>query len=70
MNLSTILVGLAVVGAVAAIAVKSYRNKKAGKHSCSCGGSCGSCNACHSQSNKTLIQKSDSDLNALANEKE
>ena len=47
MNLPTILtISILAVAVVAVIAVW-IRNKKQGKHSCSCGGGCGSCNICH-----------------------
>ena len=48
MNLPTILVGLVVFGAFAAVIVRAVRNKKAGKSGCSCG--CGGCpgkDLCH-----------------------
>ena len=51
MNLPTIIVA-AVVAAVFAIVITGIRNKKKGKHSCSCGGSCGACGmngSCHNK---------------------
>ncbi|MCI8475019.1 MAG: FeoB-associated Cys-rich membrane protein [Oscillospiraceae bacterium] len=40
-NLSTILVGLVVFGAFAAVIIRAIQNKKNGKGGCSCG--CDSC---------------------------
>ena len=35
------------------IVITGIRNKKKGKHSCSCGGSCSSCGmGCHGQNNE------------------
>ena len=42
-NLGTIIVALAVFGIIAAIVIKMLRDKKAGKHGCSCGCGCESC---------------------------
>lgn len=42
-SLPTIIVALIVFGAVGAILFRGYKNHKAGKHSCSCGGACGGC---------------------------
>ena len=42
-NLPTILAGLLVAAVFAAIVAKGIYNRRRGKHSCSCGGSCGSC---------------------------
>ncbi len=47
-NLATLLVGLVVFGAFAAVILRALRNKKAGKSGCSCG--CESCpghDLCH-----------------------
>lgn len=52
MNWPTIIVAALVVAAVLAIVICGIRNKKKGKHSCSCGGSCGGCamsDTCHSK---------------------
>ncbi len=49
-NLGSILVGLVVLCAVAAVVFKLARDKKRGKGSCSCGDGCGSCacsGTCH-----------------------
>ena len=49
MNLPTILVLCAVIALVALVIFKMIRDKKQGKHSCSCG--CGGCpfsDTCHS----------------------
>ena len=43
MNWPTIIIALIVAGVFAAIVIAQIRNKKNGKSSCSCGGSCGSC---------------------------
>ncbi|MDD4850025.1 MAG: FeoB-associated Cys-rich membrane protein [Gemmiger sp.] len=51
-NLATIVVALVVFGAFVAVIVKMYRDHKAGKGGCSCGGSCGSCpngGSCHTK---------------------
>ena len=51
MNLPTIIVATIVAILFLAIVVKGIQNKKNGKSSCSCGGSCGSCGmsgTCHS----------------------
>ena len=48
-NLGTLVIGLVLLGFVAAIIVSVRRQKKKGKHP-SCGGNCGSCpmgGACH-----------------------
>lgn len=44
-NIGTIVVGLIVLGAVAAILRSMWRDKKAGK--LSCGGDCAKCGGCH-----------------------
>lgn len=47
-NLATVLVGLVVFGAFAAVIVRAIRNKKAGRSGCSCG--CDQCpghDLCH-----------------------
>ena len=46
MNAPTIIVLCILAVAGAAIIAVGLRNKKRGKHLCSCGGGCGSCNAC------------------------
>ncbi|MCI8651641.1 MAG: FeoB-associated Cys-rich membrane protein [Oscillospiraceae bacterium] len=47
-NLSTILVGLVVFGAFAAVIIRAIQNKKNGKGGCSCGcGDCPSKGLCH-----------------------
>lgn len=54
-NGSTIIVGLAVLLVVSLIVRNIYKNKKAGKTSCSCGDGCGSCASsgmCHPQQDK------------------
>lgn len=43
-NWGTLLVGAVVLAAVLAIVFKMVKDKKAGKHSCSCG--CGGCSGC------------------------
>lgn len=47
MNLATILFATLVAVVFIAIIAGAIRNKKAGKSSCSCGGSCGSCGHCN-----------------------
>lgn len=39
----TVAIALLIGGAFAAVVVKMIIDKKKGKHSCSCGGSCGAC---------------------------
>lgn len=43
----TIIVSAIIVAILSAIIAVGIRNRKKGKSSCSCGGSCGSCGACH-----------------------
>jgi hypothetical protein len=44
----TILIAAVVAAAFTAVVVRGVINKKSGKHSCSCGGSCGTCGMnCH-----------------------
>ncbi len=45
-NLGTILITVALAAIVAGIVYSMIKNKKEGKSSCSCGGSCAHCNAC------------------------
>ncbi|MDE7397979.1 MAG: FeoB-associated Cys-rich membrane protein [Oscillospiraceae bacterium] len=45
----SIIVGSIVLAIVALIIVKGVRDKRAGKHSCSCGGDCASCGCCKSK---------------------
>ena len=48
--LPTILISLAIAAACAAIVARGIHNRRHGKSSCSCGGSCGSCGCsgvCH-----------------------
>lgn len=55
MNIPTFLVASLVAFIFIAIIVTGIRNKKKGKSSCSCGGSCGACpmsEKCHSDSKK------------------
>ncbi len=55
MNLPTIIVLSIVVLVFLAIVIKQIRDKKAGKCSCSCGGSCGGCafsGTCHANTEK------------------
>lgn len=50
MNWPTIIVAALVAAAVLAIVIRGIYNRKKGKHSCSCGGSCGGCamsGTCH-----------------------
>lgn len=52
-NLATVLVGLVVFGAFAAVIVRAIRNKKAGRSGCSCG--CDQCpghDLCHPEKPK------------------
>lgn len=52
-NLSTILVGLVVFGAFAAVVIRGIYNRKHGKSGCSCG--CGNCpgqDLCHPKEEK------------------
>lgn len=46
MNFPTIIIGSIIAIIFALIIIKSIRNKKQGKNSCSCGGNCGACGAC------------------------
>ena len=51
-NLSTIIIGLIILAAVAGIVVKMIRDKKKGKTSCSCGCGCENCPSagiCHEE---------------------
>lgn len=45
-NLATIIVAVLVFGTVGLAVYKMIRDKREGKHSCSCGGSCGGCSGC------------------------
>ncbi len=48
--LSTILISFAIFAVCAAITYRGVQNRRHGKSSCSCGGSCGSCGCsgmCH-----------------------
>ena len=47
MNAPTIIILSLIAIAFIAVVAVGIRNKKMGKHSCSCGGGCGSCTACH-----------------------
>ena len=54
LNLPTIIITALIAVIFLAIVITEIRNRKKGKHSCSCGGSCGSCGmdcSCHSTSN-------------------
>ena len=42
-NLSTIIIGLIVLGVVIGIVVKMIKDKKNGKNSCNCGCGCENC---------------------------
>lgn len=42
-NLSTIIIGLAILGAVVGIVVKMIKDKKKGKSACNCGCGCENC---------------------------
>lgn len=46
-NLPTLAVGAVVFGGVALACAKLYRDHKAGKGGCSCGGDCSKCKSCH-----------------------
>ncbi len=47
--LSTLIISLLILAACVAVTYRGVKNRRQGKHSCSCGGSCGSCGgACHS----------------------
>ena len=51
MNLPTLLISLVILAVFVAIVARGIHNKRRGKSSCACGGSCGSCGAtclCHS----------------------
>lgn len=51
-NLATILVAALVLALFVGICIKLYRDARAGRHSCSCGGDCRSCpgsSLCHPQ---------------------
>ena len=45
-NLPTIIGSLIVFGVVGAILYNGFKNRRSGKHSCSCGGSCSGCSGC------------------------
>ncbi|MEQ2457085.1 FeoB-associated Cys-rich membrane protein [Flavonifractor hominis] len=50
MNLPTLLIALAVLAVFVAIVARGIHNRRAGRSSCSCGGSCGHCGCgelCH-----------------------
>lgn len=54
--LSTILISLAILAVCIAITYRGAKNHRQGKHSCSCGGSCGACGCgdlCHGHKNTT-----------------
>lgn len=54
--LSTILISFAIFAVCAAITYRGIHNRRQGKSSCSCGGSCGSCGCsglCHPQPKET-----------------
>lgn len=54
-NLATILVAALVLALFAGICIKLYRDARAGRHTCSCGGDCRSCpggSLCHPQKSK------------------
>lgn len=54
-NLPTIIIASVIAVIFVAIVVTQIINKKKGKSSCSCGGSCGNCGAssfCHPQRDK------------------
>lgn len=54
--LSTILISFAIFTVCAAITYRGIQNRRHGKSSCSCGGSCGSCGCsglCHSHHKET-----------------
>jgi len=54
--LSTILISFAIFAVCAVIAYRGVHNRRQGKSSCSCGGSCGSCGCsglCHSHHEET-----------------
>ena len=42
-NLSTIIIGLIILGAVVGIVIKMIKDKKNGKTACNCGCGCESC---------------------------
>ena len=45
-NIGTILISLLLIAIVAGIISSMIKDKKKGKHSCSCGGSCSQCHMC------------------------
>ena len=52
MTLSYILIGI-IAAALGGVVYCSIRNKRLGKHSCSCGCSCDACGgACHAKKNE------------------
>ena len=54
--LSTILISVAILAACIVITYRGAKNRRQGRHSCSCGGSCGSCGCgdlCHGHKNTT-----------------
>lgn len=54
-NLPTIIGSLIVFGVVGAILYNGFKNRRSGKHSCSCGGSCSGCansSLCHPSAGK------------------
>lgn len=54
--LPDLLIGLAIAAVCGAIAARGIYNRRHGRHSCSCGGSCDSCGcsgACHRGQERT-----------------
>ena len=48
LNPADIIVVLVLAAVVALIVIKLVRDKKRGKHACSCGGDCAGCGVCKS----------------------
>lgn len=58
--LPTIIISTVVALVFLAIVVKGIINRKKGRHSCSCGGSCGSCGMSEfCSANKSISKKGD-----------
>ena len=59
-SLSTVIAGLAVLAVFVAIVARGIYNRRRGRGSCSCGGSCGSCPSaglCHPAPNQNKTQQ-------------
>ena len=58
MFLPTLLIASLIAALFLTIVITDFRNRKKGKHSCSCGGSCDSCGGmCHIQKQENIQKK-------------